>query len=286
MPYQTTFSLDSVFVIESLRPGELKTASQLWDATIAPHRFEQNLLGRLYTPSSRGEFLGALGAVKQHAAAGHAPVLHIEAHGNEEGLELGSGERILWTDLGPFLAAINQASRMNLLVIAAACRGWHLTEALRPTGRAPAWGVLGPPSDVGGEELHEAMKRFYDALLPKLDLTSAMRALNDGIQISNWTYRVTTADLLYCRSFRAYLQSLLDEESQTERVNRLVAEVARARSLDVLQTSAVRADFRQALDDHGFWYEKYKHEFLMLDLFPENAERFPLSLADCLPRSA
>jgi len=286
MPYQSTFSLDSVVIIESLRPGELKTGAELFDATIAPHILQERLHGRLYTVSTRAEFLGALEAVRQFAAEGHSPLIHLEAHGDESGLEVGSGEHVPWVELGPALAGINIASRMNLLVVAAACNGWYLTESLRPTVRSPAWGVLGPPASVGGDVLHVAMKRFYSELLPNLDVMRAMRVLNHSDDSAAWTYRITSADLLFCNSFRAYLQSLMDEESQEARVNRLVAEAARTSGLDVVQTAITRAEFRHSLDDHEFWYTKYKTHFLMLDLFPENAVRFPLTLADCLPRSA
>ncbi|HEY5022703.1 MAG TPA: hypothetical protein VII30_09485 [Gemmatimonadaceae bacterium] len=60
---------------------------------------------------------------------GHAPILHIEAHGDAVGLELASGEHIKWSELAPVLTEINVGCQMNLLVVAAACEGWYLGSA-------------------------------------------------------------------------------------------------------------------------------------------------------------
>jgi hypothetical protein len=47
----------------------------------------------------------------------------------------------------------------------------------------------------------------------------------------------------------------------------------------------LRQDITRELDNHQFWFDRYKAGFLMLDLFPENARRFSLQLSDCLPQA-
>jgi hypothetical protein len=47
----------------------------------------------------------------------------------------------------------------------------------------------------------------------------------------------------------------------------------------------LRADIATDLDNHQFWFDRYKTRFLMLDLSPENARRFQLELSDCLPKA-
>jgi hypothetical protein len=80
------------------------------------------------------------------------------------------------------------------------------------------------------------------------------------------------------------MTSMLEEETQSQRVNRLVADIARTDHLDVIQTMKLRGEIRDRVEDRRFWYDHYKTRFLMLDLFPENADRFQLKLEDCLPR--
>jgi len=108
------------------------------------------------------------------ARSGHSPVVHLDMHGNTDGLKVASSEVLAWAEFAPLLIEINRASRMNLLVVAAACHGWHMTDILRPTDRAPAWGIIGPPDSVTAGELYEATKRFYATLLATLDLPTPL----------------------------------------------------------------------------------------------------------------
>ncbi len=35
------------------------------------------------------------------------------------------------------------------------------------------------------------------------------------------------------------------------------------------------------LRNHRFWFDRLRQKFLMLDAFPENAKRFPLTFEEC-----
>ena len=59
----------------------------------------------------------------------------------------------------------------------------------------------------------------------------------------------------YCRVFQHYMNSF-EEETQAQRVNRLVVESARAQNLDVTQAMLVRADIGTHLHDQELWYER------------------------------
>ena len=105
--------------------------------------------------------------------------------------------------------------------------------------------------------------------------------MNGGSQVEEWDYRILTDDLLLCRVLELYLRDLATAESQTQRVNRVLADLARAQTLDVTQTMTRRAEITADLGDHKRWFNHYRSHFLMLDLFPENEDRFPLSYDDC-----
>lgn len=281
MPYQFSFAFDSVIVIESLRKGDLPTGTDLFETTIAPQSLAQNIYAELYHISSRAELLAVLAKAFQMAMDSRSPIIHLEMHGDTDGLQLANGDVMEWSELAPALGKINERTRMNLLVVAAACHGWHMTDILRPVDRAPAWAIMGPPSSAKAGDLYAAMKRFYDSLLMKLNLREALDAMNDGADMGDWTYRLQSADLLYCHVFRHYMSSVLEEDSHTERVNRLVADVARAQNLDVSQSMRLRVEIGADISNHQFWFDRYKTSFLMLDLYPQNAHRFPMQFADC-----
>ena len=284
MPYHSSVSFDGVVVIESLKKPSRLTGTDLFETTIAPAALAHNTFAELHTVTTRAQFLAALSRAEELANDGHAPILHLEMHGDKDGLQLSNMDIIEWQELAPSMARINERTRMNLLVVAAACHGWYLSEVLRPVDRAPAWGVIGPPDSIGDLDLYEAMQRFYAALWSSIDLRQALNEANQSPHLGDWTFQLQSADLLYCRVFRWYLESLRDEP-KTERVNRLVADAARLQNLDVIQTMKLREDIARDLDNHQFWFNRYKTRFLMLDLFPENARRFQLELSDCLPQA-
>jgi hypothetical protein len=284
MAYESSVAFDGVVVVESLRRPSLLTGTELFETTIARSALANNTFAEHHPVSRREEFFEALSRAQDLANEGHSPIVHLEMHGDKDGLQLTSSEVVKWSELAPILTAINERTRMNLLVIAAACHGWYLSEILRPVDRAPAWGIIGPPQSVGDRDLYAAMKRFYSTLWSTLNLRQALDAGNEGPDVADWTFRLQSADLLYCSVFQWYLKSF-QEESQAQRVNRLVAEAATIHGLDVLQTMHLREVFLRDLDNHEFWFERYKNRFLMLDLFPENANRFRLTLSDCLPRA-
>jgi hypothetical protein len=284
MAYNTSFSFDSVAIIESLRPRDLRTGLDLFETTLAPASvLDPGFESELYEPTSARELFANLNAILENTRRyRRAPIIHIETHGNEKGIILRSGELVEWSDVASALAAINQASEMNLIVVAAMCHGWHMVSILRPTDRAPAFGIIGAPTAVSAVDLFRAMKKFYSALLDEPhDLHRGMSAANEGAPIKDWLYRMEGAELMLCRIFRNYFESLTTEETQPQRVSRLVADLARANGLDVVQTMQLRREITEKLDDHAHWFDHYRKHFLMLDLFPANGPRFPLRYEDC-----
>lgn len=280
-PYESTFSFDSVLIVESLRPENRKTGFDLHASTLKPLAQRESLRAEIRVVSSVRELRVALYHAAEYTRMGHAPILHLEMHGSKEGLELANGDIMLWKELAPALTEINIASRMNLLVVAAACHGWHLSDALRPTSQAPAWAIVGPPDSVSAGSVYDAMTEFYSRLIVDAALMPALYAMNGGAEIKDWVYRFQLADHLFCRVFQTYLETVSVDESPTDRVNRLVEEFARSKSADLRDTMAFRQIATAQLDDHEYWYNRNKERFLLLDLYPENRHRFKLDFADC-----
>ena len=123
MPYNSSVSFDSVVLIESLL-ADRATGTALFHSTIGPQCVAHGMPAELYQVPDKATFFGALKAAENLAIAGHSPILHFEMHGDETGLELLSGEMVAWAELSPWLTRINERTRVNLLVVAAACNGW------------------------------------------------------------------------------------------------------------------------------------------------------------------
>ncbi len=283
--YQTSFAFDSVAVIESLGGGELRTGREVFESHLAPASVtDSGFVSSIYEVSERREFFGALrDIIEESERYGRSPIIDIEAHGDERGITLLDGGFITWAEVAPQLARINELSRMNLLVIAAMCHGLHMCDILKPVERAPAFGIIGADEIVPAGVLLDSLRRFYDVLLgPGKDLREALNAANLTQDVKGWRLRLMNAELMLCRVFSWYVESLATEESNTARANRMVADLVRARELTVDQSMLLREAIRRDLDDHERWFQHYRSHFLMVDLFPENDTRFGIAYEDCV----
>ena len=281
--YSSSASFDSVVIIESLEDGELKTGRDLFETVMAPANFrDPGLVAELYQRRTKDEVINVLRHIARVTRThGRSPIVQLEMHGSKEGFVLASGERLGWMDLAALLSEINYASRLNLIVVAAMCYGWYMIDILRPTDRAPAFGIIGPPDEIPSSMLLSANQRFYERLLVEPhDLKASIDAANSELSENN-AFRIINAELMLCRIYSHYVAGLTTEETQTERVNRLVTDIARVRNLDVHDTMVLREQIRSNLDDHSTWFDHYRSRFLMLDDFPDNERRFQLRYEDC-----
>jgi hypothetical protein len=82
-------------------------------------------------------------------------MLHIECHGDADGIQLTDGSLMPWSRLKPLLVNINLASRMNLFLVMACCYGGYFAAECRYSEPVPfAWIVFtGPSTSLPAGEL-------------------------------------------------------------------------------------------------------------------------------------
>src|SRR5216684_7468869 len=66
-----------------------------------------------------------------------ASVIHISAHGNNEGFALTSGQRIFWGQLAGLLRPINRAFAGRLILAMSTCEGLHAAAMALSDGDLP-----------------------------------------------------------------------------------------------------------------------------------------------------
>lgn len=266
---------DSIHILESLRDGDLKTGSDLADhLEYGPHKVKV----RFRRPSTKSEFLECLADVATEARTGnHSPLIHIEAHGATPGLELSSGEFMLWSEMSDVLTGINVVSRLNLFVLMAACQGSHLTQIVQPIARAPVWGLVGPMRDITAGEIQTDFRAFYDEFFMSRNGRRALERLNNAPVGPTWRYAYFTARFLFRIVFQEYLKACATPTALKEREDLLVRQIVGERPAP----AELRESLRAALANHDVHFQRMRREFFMIDLFPENDKRFPLTLAHC-----
>jgi hypothetical protein len=230
---------------------------------------------------SKDNVLAAMERAATHAEHhGIIPLVHLEAHGSENGLsDSREGENVLtWDELTKPLQRLNLATRCNLIVLVAACQGYagllafiNAFKESRPT--APALVIAGPYDDLRGDELLLGSKEFYRRLAeqsPEFD-NSIINASGE----SGHKFGRTIFPVLVYGGLLEYLITSLRKDQREERMNRTreqFLKINNKRTLSPEEEERLKeacSPAFQAKTNQQQW-----DTIFMIDIFPENQERF------------
>jgi hypothetical protein len=207
------------------------------------------------------------------------PVLHLEAHGGDFGFEgpdgAGGTELLSWDELTEPLQRLNLVTRCNLIVVVAACTGFAGIQALVRGPRAPAVALVGPDAKVMPSNLLSGTKEFYRRWLdesPKLNEIAASASQQAG----SVAFEVEPFAVL---AYEAMVESLITSMRPNEQ--RMRVDRIRQRVLAEGKWSAAEIERRlthlpqsiPSIDLQRVWDEMF-----MIDLYPENRERFGIDM--------
>jgi len=267
---KTGFGFYRIHILQSLPEGE-------WNTGLHLLRFLEDLPdthGHLQFEKvqTKQEMFGALGNIKDTLmATGQIPLVHLEAHGNPDGLRLSSGEFVEWHDLRASLTDINVRCQLNLFIALSACSGEILVSMIRLSEPAPFWGCIGPRSEELSGTLHDSFKAFYHRLLESGDFRAALDAAGAGLPTGKRTLTFWPAEFFFVAAFREYLIQQCGEEKLKERAEWIAQELKKT-GQNV--SSEIKKSIAADLANHEHYFNKYRGEFLMLDRYPHNAGRF------------
>lgn len=263
-----------IVILDSIPAGELNTAQRLYeDVEICAAAYSPTpgiAYLRVENESSLFDYLRQLQLQNEQNDA--FPLLHIESHGYEDGLQLADRTLVSWERLNEALIPLNVAMRLNLLVVLASCFGGALTKALQLTDRAPVWGLIGPTQEVSSGEVGMHFSTFYRTLLSTGSPKAAIDALN---QVSDHSkYWRTTAEWYFYEVWKSYKEKLCTPQKLKARAR----EIRKRAKLQKLQPLLKVSDFKKRLiRQEPEEFNKFRDCYFMCDLYPENQERFSVT---------
>jgi len=130
--------------------------------------------------------------------------------------------------------------------------------------------------------LQEAFQAFYTELLSALDGRAALDAMNARHANGEWDLRIDLAEIWFCRLWRRYEQTLCTTEELKAREDRLVEQMVRQSGYDLRYAIHGRSQAKEWLSANETFFDKFRRSFLMIDLFPENEARFPVTYRQCI----
>jgi hypothetical protein len=283
-PQGDRLNFGSVKVIESLKPHEQRTGWNLFNELQPIGLMSKPQVTCEYTPvQTAAELQARLAEIRDEVrATGRTPILQLETHGSPDGIALGGGDFVPWPVLRPWLTEINAATRLNLFVLLSACHGRNLVQVVQPSERAAVLALIGPKRIMYPDELERAAVVFYRTLFEKMDAPTAWRAMNATIDPdpSKTTFAVFTAKF----NFRYIMHDFLkvrETEAELAAAEARIEAMAAAQGVPASLIEQRRPALRDHLRNFEANYESTKSNYFFIDLYPENATRFPVTLHDC-----
>lgn len=262
-----------IVIVDSIPEDQLNTAKRLRD--------DLKIVVAAYPPTptveyvrieSANDLLGLLARLRDEVQTGHPlPMIHIECHGNDDGFEMADGSLIDWSDLKTPLTELNIATELNLFVSVAACTGAAIAKVISMGDRAPLWGLIGPTRPMYPDELEKAFGALFSTLLETKSAAKAIKAME--AKTIDGTYWRTTAEGLFQKGWKTYLNNHSTPEAMETRAKRMLEAIQKRRSAPYPSI----ADLKQRVkDQEPISHDRYVETFFMRDLFPSHRERFPL----------
>lgn len=280
---EPSHEFDAIYVIESLPPGDPKTGEELYDQVIqrVVLRYPE-VETRLFQPRNRGAFGEALDEVRKRVESGRTPVVHMEAHGLREqtGVALADHSVVRWEDLSTRLREINRGCGLNLLATFGACWGIQFAREITPIAPAPVWGVLGPVRNIANGRVVEGFATFYETFLDSLNGLAALQAMNGSAPVESWDFNFYTAEHLFAAGYQKYLEAEAGPEAAARREAEVVRRLRSRKKYKGHSNSALVRMIREVAPSSEEAFETFRERFFMVDVFPENDNRFATSFTD------
>ena len=261
-------------ILDSIPEGELNTARRLFE--------DLDMCATAYSPTpgisyvkveNEYQLFDYLEQIRGQNEQNHAfPLLHIESHGYEDGLQLADRSLVSWEHLKMGLIPLNVTMHLNLMIVLASCFGGTLTKAIDLSDRAPLWGQIGPTQEVSVGEVEKDFGTFYRTLFSTGSPKVAMDALNKVSPQS--LYFRTTAEEFFYRVWQNYKEKLCTPEKLKMRARRMRK---RAKKLKISPLPKAAEFKKRLVRGEPDVFNKFRDCYFMCDLYPENLDRFSVT---------
>ena len=271
---KTGFHFKTIWVIESLPNGEYRTGKELYDDVLYyKHIQDPNVLVEFVEVTDKSSLKEQLGKILLTLkSTGQIPLIHFETHGNKEGLELKSGDFVLYEDLCQILREINILTQNNLFVIVAACNGAYLSFILKNslTMPCPFWGICGPSVKINAVDIIAGYSAFYDEAFISANMNAALDRLKQSIPHHANNFNIWNSEYMFVHAFKHYLHDYCNSNAVDQRTKSILQQVQSGLN-DTFSAEKIESYVRERLGTENGQrqeFERMKALFFMHNLYP------------------
>jgi hypothetical protein len=273
------FAFNKIYVVESLGSNE-KTGLELYESVIKWFQDRRGIGTEFLEVENKEGLISVFEQISSDCISNELkPLIHLEIHGlnDKSGLAL-IEDSISWDDCAYYLRKINKACNWNLNLTMAVCYGNYFLGALMPLEPSPVAGFVGSFEEIFEHDFVPRFDEFYSTLRDTLSLDQAITAMmNQNRQFLNG-FAYIDARRIFSEVYNIYLEQQFTNEA-------LMSRYLAAKEL-VGNNPPNDEEFQRfvhlSLESREIYFEKHRRKFFMIDEFPENENRFPISLNEVL----
>lgn len=160
------YGADTIEIIDAIPEGQSQTALRLCEY-VKDLQYDTAVIQTpvtVHRAATSADLSALLAQIAAHGDKNDSwPLIHIESHGDTNGIELANGDHVRWADLQPIFLTLNKATRNHLFIVIAACSGFHGIKAmLSPSHHVASLRMLiGPEEETKTGRLEDAIWSFY-----------------------------------------------------------------------------------------------------------------------------
>lgn len=118
------------------------------------------------------------------------PIIHISAHGDENGIALTNGDYIPWDELRAMLSPLNKIMQGGLLICMSSCFGASgCRMAMHEDDELPFWALIGHHGSAGWSDAAVAYVSFYHNFFKGKSVEASVAAMCSASGDNGFLYR-------------------------------------------------------------------------------------------------
>jgi len=210
------YSEFGVVIIESLKEGEMKTGTLLYEGTLNEIKGQEpHLTVLLHQVNSKEDFFKAMDEVIESAEKGRMfPIVHFETHGSEDGIYLSSNELVGWDELFVKTRILNIILQNSLVLYMGMCFGVTQIKNIDPSKKAPFLKIVATTRKISADDLFKSFIAFYKNFFFSFDLAESVEKMN--------SIGTKGKAAFCCISSKSCFEAILDPDWDPENFKRTV----------------------------------------------------------------
>ncbi|TAT84826.1 hypothetical protein [Rhizobium ruizarguesonis] len=257
--FDSEVKVNTVVWITSLYESQQGVTRRILE-DLEPFLRDKHVRFEFHEASSEEGLLAYLEYIRDEAAAGMLPIIHIDTHGNvDEGIHIAATkENVAWATIVEKCRQINVETKNNLCVVSLACFSFSAVREVQITSQTPFYILAAPLTEVTAGFVADVVMPFYRHVFEEHALIGAFRSV-----------LIRKLNLMHCEqvlftAFVKYVRRFCMGKGAKKRIEDLLSE-AKGMGMEIkdYDLSRFRKIIKRSIKPTQALLDRYADSFLM-----------------------